>query len=131
VTFAATIPKRRNEHAMSDVDDLKRARRRLVSDRRLLAQVLAGPCEPGKLEEARAAFIKIQAAIEAVDHAIDDGMVGFEVNSHQLGKLAGVGKAERKDRVEAMHDWRASAGSVLLGFYSVTRCVPRAGLHWL
>ena len=26
----------------------------------------------GKLEEARAAFIKIQAAIEAVDHAIDD-----------------------------------------------------------
>ena len=57
---------------MSNADDLKKARRRLVGDRRALAQVLAGPCEPEKSEEARAAFIKIQATIEAIERALDD-----------------------------------------------------------
>jgi len=57
---------------MSNVDDLKKARRILVGDRRALAQVLAGPCKPEKSDEARAAFIKVQAAVEAVDRAIDD-----------------------------------------------------------
>src|SRR3954453_9481817 len=36
--FAAIIPRRRNERAMSNVDDLKKARRRFVGDRRARAQ---------------------------------------------------------------------------------------------
>ena len=57
---------------MSNVDDLKKARSRLVGERRAVGKVLAGPYEPGKSEESRATFIAIQAAIEAVDRAIDD-----------------------------------------------------------
>jgi hypothetical protein len=57
---------------MSNVDDLKKARKRLIEDRRTLAQILAGPSEPGKSEEACAAFIKMQAAIDAIERALDD-----------------------------------------------------------
>ena len=57
---------------MSNSDDLKKARSRLVGERRAFAKVLAGPCEPGKSEEARAAFIAVQSAIEAIDRALDD-----------------------------------------------------------
>ena len=63
---------------MGHIDDLKKARIRLVGDRRAFATALSGPYERGKSEEARAKIIEKQAAIEAIDRAIADeeGEVG-------------------------------------------------------
>jgi hypothetical protein len=54
------------------VDDLKKARGRLVEDRRAFAKILAGPYERGKTEDARTRFAEFQVMIEAVDRAIED-----------------------------------------------------------
>ena len=54
------------------VDDLKKARGRLVEDRRTFAKILAGPYDRGKTEETRTRFAEIQVMIEAVDRAIED-----------------------------------------------------------
>ena len=51
---------------------LKTARERLVEDRRAFAKIIAAPFEREKTRDAREKFIDIQAAIEAVDRAIED-----------------------------------------------------------
>jgi hypothetical protein len=53
-------------------DNLKKARAQLIGARRTFAQVLAGAYERGKTEEVRERFVEIQAAIEAIDRAIED-----------------------------------------------------------
>ena len=59
---------------MSDahIDNLQRARAQLIEQRRSLVQVLAGPYDRGKTEQARENFMEIQAAIESMDRAIED-----------------------------------------------------------
>ena len=51
---------------------LKQARERLVEDRRALAKIIAAPFEREKTHDARMRFVDLQAAIEAVDRAIED-----------------------------------------------------------
>ena len=51
---------------------LKKARERLVEDRRDLAKTMAAPFEREKTHDARIRFINMQATIEAVDRAIED-----------------------------------------------------------
>jgi hypothetical protein len=51
---------------------LKKAREHLVEDRRAFAKIIAAPFEREKTQDARARFIELQAAIEAVDRAIED-----------------------------------------------------------
>ena len=53
-------------------NNLKKARAQLIEQRRVFAKVLAGPYERGKTEQAREKFLEIQAAIEAMDRAIED-----------------------------------------------------------
>ena len=53
-------------------DNLKKARARLIEQRRAFVKVLAGPYERGKTEQARENFMEIQAAIESMDRAIED-----------------------------------------------------------
>ncbi len=59
---------------MSDahIDNLQRARAQLIEQRRAFVQVLAGPYDRGKTEQARENFMEIQAAIESMDRAIED-----------------------------------------------------------
>jgi hypothetical protein len=54
------------------VELLKKARERLVEDRRKFAKIIAAPFEREKTSDARARFIEMQMAIEAVDRAIED-----------------------------------------------------------
>ena len=49
---------------------LKKARERLVEDRRNFAKIIAAPFEREKTNDARERFIEIQMAIEAIDRAI-------------------------------------------------------------
>jgi hypothetical protein len=51
---------------------LKKARERLVEDRRNFAKIIAAPFEREKTHDARTRFIEMQMAIEAVDRAIED-----------------------------------------------------------
>jgi hypothetical protein len=51
---------------------LKKARERLVEDRRAFAKIIAEPFEREKTFDARERFVDLQAAIEAVDRAIED-----------------------------------------------------------
>ena len=51
---------------------LKTAREPLVEDRRAFAKIIAAPFEREKTRDAREKFIDVQAAIEAVDRAIED-----------------------------------------------------------
>ena len=51
---------------------LKKARERLVEDRRSFAQIIAAPFERERTNDARVRFIEMQVAIEAVDRAIED-----------------------------------------------------------
>ena len=51
---------------------LKTARERLVEDRQAFAKIIAAPFEREKTRDAREKFIDVQAAIEAVDRAIED-----------------------------------------------------------
>ena len=53
-------------------DNLKKARAKLIEQRRAFAKVLAGPYDRGKTEQAREKFSEIKAAIEAMDRAIED-----------------------------------------------------------
>ena len=54
------------------IDNLQRARAQLIEQRRASVQVLAGPYDRGKTEQARERFMETQAAIEAMDRAIED-----------------------------------------------------------
>ncbi len=54
------------------MDNLQRARAQLIEQRRSFVQVLAGPYDRGKTEQARENFMGIQAAIESMDRAIED-----------------------------------------------------------
>jgi hypothetical protein len=58
---------------MSDehIDNLQRARAKLIEQRRASVQMLAGPYERDT-ERARERFMEAQAAIEAMDRAIED-----------------------------------------------------------
>jgi hypothetical protein len=62
------------EEVMSEqhTELLKKARERLVEDRRDLAKTIAAPFEREKTRDAREKFVDIQAVIEAVDRAIED-----------------------------------------------------------
>jgi len=51
---------------------LKKARERLVEDRRAFAKIIAAPFEREKTVDARARFVELQATIEATDRAIED-----------------------------------------------------------
>jgi hypothetical protein len=51
---------------------LEKARAQLIEQRRAFAKVLAGPYQRGESEEAREKFVEIQAAIDALDDAIED-----------------------------------------------------------
>jgi hypothetical protein len=51
---------------------LKKARERLVENRRNFAKIIAAPFEREKTNDARTRFIEMQTAIEAVDRAIED-----------------------------------------------------------
>ena len=53
-------------------DTLKKARAKLIEQRRAFAQTLAGPYDRGKTEQALEKFVEIQAAIEAMNRAIED-----------------------------------------------------------
>jgi hypothetical protein len=53
-------------------DNLKKARARLIEQRRAFVKVLAGPYERGKTEQARERFLDMQTAIEAMNRAIED-----------------------------------------------------------
>jgi hypothetical protein len=59
---------------MSDehLDNLRQARAQLIEQRRVFVRVLAGPYDRGKTEQAREGFMETQAAIEAMDRAIED-----------------------------------------------------------
>ena len=52
--------------------NLKKARAQLIEQRRAFVQVLASPYDRGKTEQARENFLVVQAAIEAMDRAIED-----------------------------------------------------------
>jgi hypothetical protein len=62
------------EAIMSDehLDNLRQARTQLIEQRRAFVRVLAGPYDRGKTEQAREGFMETQAAIEAMDRAIED-----------------------------------------------------------
>jgi len=62
------------EATMNDehIDSLRQARALLIEQRRAFVRVLAGPYDRGKTEQAREGFIETQAAIEAMDRAIED-----------------------------------------------------------
>ena len=51
---------------------LKKARERLVEDRRAFAKIIAAPFEREKTVDARARFVELQATIETIDRAIED-----------------------------------------------------------
>jgi hypothetical protein len=51
-------------------DNLKKARARLIEQRRAFVKVLAGPYERGRTEQARERFLDMQTAIEAMNRAI-------------------------------------------------------------
>jgi hypothetical protein len=53
-------------------DNLKKARARLIEQRRAFVKVLAGPYERGKTEQAREKLLEIQTVIDAMDRAIKD-----------------------------------------------------------
>jgi hypothetical protein len=53
-------------------DNLKKARARLIEQRRAFVKVLAGPYERGKTEQAREKFLEMQTVIEAMNRAIED-----------------------------------------------------------
>jgi hypothetical protein len=50
-------------------DNLKKARARLIEQRRAFVKVLAGPYERGKTEQAREKFLEMQTVIEAMNRA--------------------------------------------------------------
>jgi hypothetical protein len=54
---------------------LKKARERLVEDRRAFAKIIAAP-EREKTVDARVRFVELQATIEAIDRAIEDEEAG-------------------------------------------------------
>ena len=53
-------------------DNLKKARARLIEQRRAFVKVLAGPYERGKTEQARERFLDMQTAIEAMNRGAND-----------------------------------------------------------
>ena len=50
-------------------DNLKKARAKLIEQRRAFVKVLAGPYERGKTEQAREKFLEMQTVIEAMNRA--------------------------------------------------------------
>jgi hypothetical protein len=54
------------------ISDLEGARATLVKERRNLASAMAAGYVRGETENAMVRFVEIQAAIEAVDRAIED-----------------------------------------------------------
>jgi hypothetical protein len=65
-----------NEHTAN----LRKARERLVEDRRQIAADLAKPFKRGD-EQKRELFTGIQSAIDAIDQAIDDERTGLSLTS--------------------------------------------------
>jgi hypothetical protein len=52
------------------LDNLKKARDRMVEDRDAHAKVLAAPFDRDRAERARAKFVEIQCLVDAIDRAI-------------------------------------------------------------
>ena len=65
-----------NEH----MANLRKARERLVEDRRQIAADLAKPFKRGD-EQKRELFTGIQSTIDAIDQAIDDERTGLSLTS--------------------------------------------------
>jgi len=63
------------------LENLKKARDRMIDDRDAHAKVLAAPFDRDKAERARFKFIEIQALIDALDRAI----MGEDVTSPAKG----------------------------------------------
>ena len=63
------------------LENLKKARDRMIDDRDAHAKVLAAPFDRDKAERARFKFIEIQALIDAIDRAI----MGEDVTSPAKG----------------------------------------------
>jgi hypothetical protein len=60
-----------SEHVMSErLDNLQKARDRMLEDRDAHAKVLAAPFDRDKAERARAKFVEMQGLIDAIDRAI-------------------------------------------------------------
>ena len=78
----ADLPQRRKRGVMSEQHAalLKKARERLVEDRRGFAKIIAAPFERERTNDARARFIEMQVAIEAIDRAIEDEKNDDETN---------------------------------------------------
>jgi hypothetical protein len=57
-----------NEH----IEELKKARSRLVEERRTFAKQIAGPFERDKTVDARAKITETQTIIDTIDRAIKD-----------------------------------------------------------
>jgi hypothetical protein len=69
------------------IEELKRARERLVEQRRGFAKQIAGPFERGKTDDARAKIIESQAIIDALDRAIEDeGKIDFRRRQEEDAK---------------------------------------------
>jgi hypothetical protein len=52
------------------LDNLQKARERMVEDRDAHAKVLAAPFDRDKAERARTKFVEIQGLVDAIDRAI-------------------------------------------------------------
>jgi hypothetical protein len=52
------------------LDNLKKARDRMLEERDLHAKVLAAPFDRDKAERARTKFVEMQTLIDAIDRAI-------------------------------------------------------------
>ena len=71
-------------------DNLKKARARLIEQRRAFVKVLAGPYERSKTEQARERFLEMQTAIEAMDRAIEDEEGSQGVSFWLLSAVDGI-----------------------------------------
>jgi hypothetical protein len=72
--------------AQEHIDALRKARARLVSDRRATAETLSEPFERAKSIDARDTFVALQKTIEAIDEAIEDEE-GLELSRRQAAEI--------------------------------------------
>jgi hypothetical protein len=70
-SLAEPARQQQGEHFMSErLDNLKKARDRMIEERDAHAKVLAAPFDRDKAERARAKFVEMQGLIDAIDRAI-------------------------------------------------------------
>jgi hypothetical protein len=72
-----------NEH----IKNLLEAKARMVKMRREIARSLAQPYKRSEAERMQEPFVKLQALIEAIDHAIEDERLDEEESPALAGEL--------------------------------------------